>query len=98
MQVHPSGRFKTFMELKDYIYKTLCQREQLDVGAFPMTQQVLRRGKRLCGILFSIQGPRNVVFNAVLETDGNTLHFYNSSGQRFQTTPIGIAPTASLLD
>lgn len=92
MQVMPSGRFKTFVELKDYIYSTLCQREQLALGAFPMTEQVLRRGDKLWGILFSVHGPRSVVFNAVLETEGNAVHFYSSTGQRFKSTPIGMAP------
>jgi hypothetical protein len=92
MHVHPKARFKTFVEIKDYIYSTLCQREQLQVGAFPMTQQVLRQGEKLCGFLFSIHGPRSVIFNAVFELERNAIHFYNSSGERFLTTSIGVAP------
>ena len=88
-------RFSTFVELKEYIHSTLCQLEQLELGAFPMTQQVLRRGEQLCGFLFSIHGPRSVVFNAILETDRNAVHFYNSSGERVQTIPLGLLPPLS---
>lgn len=92
MQAHAVPHFQTFTELTDYIYHTLCHGEQLQVGAFPMTQQTLKRGGKLCGFLFSIQGPRSLIFNAVLELERNSVHFYNSAGQRFLTTPIGTAP------
>ena len=85
-------RFSTFVELRNYIHSTLCQLEHLELGAFPMTQQVLKRGERLCGFLFSIHGPRSVVFNAVLETDRNAVHFYDSTGHRVQTTSLGVMP------
>ncbi len=88
MQVHSANRFTTFAELKDYIYTTLCELEQLAVGAFPITWQILKRGTEKCGVLFSVQGPRSVVFNAVFETDGNTIHFYNSAGERVLSQPV----------
>ena len=88
-------RFTSFVELKEYIHTTLCQLEHLELGAFPMTQQTLRRGGQLCGILFSIHGPRSVVFNAILETDRNAVHFYNSSGERVRTIPLGLLPPLS---
>ncbi len=89
---HPSPRCQTFQELKDFIYKTLCQREQFVVGAFPMTERLLRRGGTPCGVLFVVHGPRNVVFNAVWEMDRNNVLFYGSSGERFQTTRLTVAP------
>ncbi len=89
---HQSARCQTFMELKEFIYKTLCQREQLVVGAFPMTEHVLRRCGTRCGVLFIVHGPRNVVFNAVWEMDHNNVIFYGSSGERFQTTRLTVAP------
>ncbi len=89
---HQSARCQTFPELKEFIYKTLCQREQLVVGAFPMTEHVLRRCGTLCGVLFMVHGPRNVVFNAVWEMDRNNVLFYGSSGERFQTTRLTVAP------
>jgi len=92
MQVHQSARFTTFLELKDFVYRTLCHREQLVVGAFPMKEHVLRRKNTPCGILFVVHGPRSVVFKAVWEIDRNTVLFYGSSGERFQTTRLASAP------
>ena len=93
MQVpHQSARFSTFFELKDFIYQTLCQREQLVVGAFPITEQLLCRRGAPCAVLFVVHGPRNVVFNAVWDMECNAVLFYGSSGERFQTTRLAAAP------
>ena len=88
-------RFSTFVELKEFIHSNLCQLEQLELGAFPMTERVLKRGERLCGFLFSVHGPRSVVFNAILETDKNSVHFYNSAGERVRSIPLGLLPPIS---
>lgn len=74
--------FQSFVELKTYIHEKLCALEQLDINCFPISQQGLKRGEELCGYLFSILGPRSVVFNAIFETDTNAIHFYNSAGER----------------
>ena len=89
---HQSARCQTFLELKDFIYKTLCQREELVIGAFPMTEHLLRRCGTPCAVLFVVHGPRNVVYNAVWEMDRNYVLFYGSSGERFQTTRLTVAP------
>lgn len=88
MRVQTAARFKSFSELKDFIYITLCKREQFAIDAFPMTERVLKQGSKTCGFLFSIYGPRSVVCNAVFETGKNAIHFYSSSGERVMTTPV----------
>lgn len=82
MQLQTLPGFQSFVELKDYIHTTLCHREQLDTEAFPMKEQILKRGDKRIGFLFSILGPRSVSFNAIFETERNTIHFYNSAGER----------------
>ena len=92
MTVSPAN-FNTFTELKNYIHEKLCELEQLDAKSFPLSQQSLKqRGDQLCGYLFSISGPRSVVFNAVLETVNNVIHFYNSSGERVVSESISNVP------
>lgn len=91
MTVQPIARFKSFVELKDFIYTTTCNREQFARDAFPMSERVLKRGGRTCGFLFSIYGPRSVVCNAVFETERNAIHFYSSTGERVMTTMVNIA-------
>ena len=96
MQLQPLPGFKTFIELKDYVHRTLCQGEQLDSAAFPMREQVLKRRGKQIGFLFSILGPRSVSFNAIFETERNTIHFYNSAGERVLSNSVLSMPPVSL--
>ncbi len=45
-------------DLREYINETLCDRYQLQCGAFQMTEQVLVRAGKPCGIYFCLSGPR----------------------------------------
>ena len=80
--------FGSFAELRDFVYATLCEREQFAVGAFPMTKRLIKRGGKACGCLFSVYGPRSVVCNAVLECQTNSIHFYGAGGERGMTTQL----------
>ena len=86
-------RIQSIDELRQYVYHTLCQHEQLELGAFPFTEKLLTRGDRPCGLLINLRGPRSVLFSAIWETERNTILFYNSVGERFQTTQLEVAPS-----
>jgi hypothetical protein len=92
MRDHCLG-FKSIVELKEYVHERLCELEQLDMSCFPLSQQALKRGGELCGYMFSILGPRSIVFNAIFETDSNAIHFYNSSGERVVSEKVLQAPS-----
>jgi hypothetical protein len=79
-------------ELKNYVYEILCQREALVPGAFHMSEQILIRHGRPCGIHFCLHGPRAVMFSAIWETRTNTILFYDSTGERFLKTQLVSAP------
>ena len=79
-------------DLRKYVNETLCQIEQLEIGAFQVTERILMRGGRPCGIFFCLHGPRQVKITAIWETDQNTILFYGSNGERFQTTQLTAAP------
>ena len=79
-------------DLRKYVNETLCECEQLEVGAFEVTERILMRGPTPCGIFFCLHGSRSVVTTAIWETDRNTLLFYNSSGDRFLKTQMEAAP------
>ena len=87
--------FESLAELRNYVHERLCELEQLDIDCFPLTQQALKRGGQLCGFLFSILGPRSVVFNAIYETEEHQIHFYNSSGERVVSQQVLNAPSLS---
>ncbi len=75
-------------DLREYVNETFCDRYQLQVDAFRMTEHVLRRGNRPCGIYFCLQGPRAVRFTAIWELDHNQVLFYGSTGERFRRTQL----------
>ena len=88
---------QTLQELRDYINNILCQHNQLEVGAFPLTQRILIRADRPCGIYFCLHGPRAVRFSAIWETQRNTVLFYGSTGQRFHKIQLVEAPRLDLV-
>ena len=79
-------------DLRTYVHQTICQQNELEVGAFPVTERILVRGPRPCGIFFCLHGPRSVKFTAIWETDRNTVLFYNSCGERVGKTQLVQAP------
>jgi hypothetical protein len=58
-----------------------------------MTEKLLIRAGKPCGIFFCLNGPRAVRFSAIWETDKNQVLFYGPQGERFQKTQLLEAPT-----
>ena len=79
-------------ELREYVNETLCEHYELQLGAFHMTERVLVRGGKPCGVYFCLHGPRLTKFTAIWETDRNRILFYGSRGERFQKTQLLEAP------
>lgn len=79
-------------DLRDYVNQTLCESFELQTDAFQMTQRVLRRGGKPCGMYFCLHGPRAVKFIAIWETDRNCILFYGPGGERFMKTQLLEAP------
>jgi hypothetical protein len=82
-------------ELRTYVHQTICCQNELQVGAFDITERVLVRGRRPCGIFFCLHGPRSVKLTAIWETDRNTILFYSSSGERVFKTQLVQSPVLS---
>jgi hypothetical protein len=75
-------------DLRNYVHYILCEQNELACGTFEITERILVRGKKACGIYFCLHGPRNVKLTAIWETERNTILFYGSSGQRTVTTQL----------
>ena len=84
----PTIQATNVSELKTSVYQELCEIEKLEIGVFPMTEKVLTRKDKPCGIYFCLHGPRNVRFTAIWETVTNTVLFYGSDGERFQKAQL----------
>jgi hypothetical protein len=80
-------------DLRHYVHHTICNQNQLEPGAFEVTERILIRNQQPCGIFFCLHGPRSVKLTAIWETDRNTVLFYSSSGQRVQKTHLVHAPS-----
>jgi len=85
--------FRDLQDIRDFINETFCSYYQLQAGAFQMTERLLRRGGKPCGVHFCLQGPRAVRFTAIWETERNQVLFYGSTGERFLKTQLVEAPS-----
>lgn len=87
-----SRRINNLDALRKYVNDTLCEIEQLELGAFQITERILLRACQPCGIFFCLHGPRAVKITAIWETDHNTILFYSSAGERIHRTQLTAAP------
>src|ERR687891_585889 len=77
--------------IRRYVNQTLCEKDQLEADLFPLYERILMRDGAPCGVYFYLYGPRSLCLTAIWETDGNTILFYGSRGERFRRTQL-IAP------
>ena len=89
-------RIDDLSDLRHYVYQTLCEENDYELGAFELTQRFLVRGGAPCGIYFCLHGPRSVKLTAIWETDKNTILFYGSRGERLRRTQLVQAPSLEL--
>jgi len=75
--------------LKSFVYKVLCQDNQLLDGNHPTSENLLWRGSDICGMFFYLVGPRAVRLSAVWDREGNRVFFYSSSGVRYREVELG---------
>lgn len=74
---------RTLDELRAFVHKTLCNRENILEDQFGLTERALVRSGHDCGLHFCLQGPRSVRLEAIWVADHNTIYFYDARGTRF---------------
>jgi hypothetical protein len=82
--------------LRQYVQETICHHHELELNYFAVTERVLVRRGRPCGMFFCLHGPRSTKFTAIWETDRNRVLFYGSAGQRLQNTQLADSPRPKL--
>ena len=87
-----SQQIGTVHELRNYVNTTICGHYQLQEGAFSLTERILLRSGKPCGIYFCLHGPRATKFIAIWETERNQVLFYGSRGERFLKTQLLESP------
>jgi hypothetical protein len=81
-------RLEDYYAIRNYVNQTLCEKDRLEAGFFPLSESLLVRRGSPCGVYFCLHGPRSLCLTAIWETDGNTIMFYGSRGERFRTTKL----------
>ena len=70
-------------DLRAFVHKTLCDRENILHDQFGLSETLLIRSGRECGLHFWVQGPRSVRLEAIWVADRNTVYFYDARGTRY---------------
>ncbi len=70
-------------DLRAFIHKTLCDRENILQDQFGLSEVALQRNGRPCGLQFCLHGPRSVRLEAIWVCDRNLIYFYDARGVRF---------------
>jgi len=96
--VKQNVRLQNLQEIRQYVSTTLCQIDLLKSGQFRLSERLLARGGKPCGLYFCLHGPREVSLTAIWETDSNTILFYGCSGQRIGRTHLLDGPSLDLSD
>ena len=78
----------TLEDLRAFVEKTICDRNQLLVGAFKFHEQVVVRSGKPCGLHLTLCGPRAVEFSAIWDAHCHTILFYDCNGHRFQSSDL----------
>jgi len=82
----------TFDKLRQHVHQTLCSCDYLDPAQTPLTQALLQRAGKPCGMTFQVQGPRLVRVYAVWAAHEHRVLFYDSTGTRFAETKLLESP------
>jgi hypothetical protein len=81
-------------DLAAMVHRELCEKDSLDPIQTPLFRTPLRKGTRVCGIVFHVEGPRLLRTSAVWSADDDRVIFYDSSGLRFREVRLSESPAS----
>jgi len=79
-------------ELRHFVRDRLCEHDRLDPNTVPFFEGLLKRGGRVCGLYFEVQGPRLMRCHAIWAGEEHRILFYDSTGARFAEVRLSEAP------
>ena len=85
---------RTLDDLRAFVHKTLCDRENILQDQFGLTEVPMTRNGIACGVQYYVQGPRSVRLEAIWVADRNTLYFYDALGLRFLKVQLNLRLSA----
>jgi hypothetical protein len=87
----------TVEALRNHVLDVLCHHDSLDPAQTPLSQAVIFRRNRPCGLLFEAQGPRLLRTFAVWAGEEDRILFYDSNGARFAESRLADSPDPTRL-
>ncbi len=85
---NPAEAVFTLDDLRAYVHRILCEKENLLADQFQMIESKLTRGSRDCGLQFTLHGPRSVRLSAIWESGRDAVYFYDAGGERYATVRL----------
>ncbi len=85
---HDNLAIQDLVELRQFVSRTLCQLNDFEEGIFQVTEKLLMKCGKACGILFCLHGPRSVKSTAVWENITNSIIFYGSTGEKIHRAQL----------
>src|SRR4051794_34710361 len=79
-------------DLAAFVHQVLCDKDALDPQQAPLFRTPLKRGGRVCGVVFHVEGPRLLRTSAVWSADADRIIFYDSTGTRFKEVKLSESP------
>lgn len=79
-------------DLRRHVLQVLCRHDNLEPEQTPLSQAMIKRSGRPCGLFFQIQGPRMLKTYAVWAGEEDRVLFYDSTGLRFAETKLSEGP------
>lgn len=86
------AEINNLVQLRQFVSRTLCHLNDFEEGIFQITERILVRYGKQCGILFCLHGPRSVRLTAIWETVTNSVIFYGSTGEKICRTALESQP------
>jgi hypothetical protein len=90
--MHTVVALPTPNELRQFVRTALCNRDRLDPDSAYFFEGFVKRGERICGVFFQVEGPRLLKNHAIWVGDESRILFYDSTGSRYDEVNLSEAP------
>ena len=82
----------TLEELRNHVLLVLCSNDRLEPSQTLLSQCLVVRRDKPCGLFFQARGLRQLKTYAIWTGEENRILFYDSSGARFAETRLSEGP------
>ncbi len=79
---------RTADDLRQFIQWKLCEKENLVIDQFRLTETKLFKRGHFCGTQYILHGPRSVRLGAVWAAETNVVYLYDVTGERFEKVQL----------